>query len=144
MTNVTLSVRGANVAKRWSITLWAAQIALAGLFGLAGTMKLSMAPTELFMVGLNYAVDIPYALLLFIGVSEVAGALGVIIPALTRIMPFLTPLAALGLATIQVLALGFHYRRGELAEMAPMNLALLALSLFVAWGRASKAPIPAR
>jgi uncharacterized membrane protein YphA (DoxX/SURF4 family) len=85
MTNVTLSVRAANVAKRWSITLWAAQIALAGLFGLAGTMKLSMAPSELFMIGLNYAVDIPYALLLFIGVSEVAGALGVILPAFTTI-----------------------------------------------------------
>ena len=65
-------------------------------------------------------------------------------PALTRIKPVLTPLAALGFATIQVLAIGFHTMRGEFAEAAPINLLLLGLSLFVVWGRLRKAPIAAR
>jgi len=49
----------------------------------------------------------------FIGVSELAGALGLILPAATRIRPGLTPLAALGLSTIMALAMLFHLVRGE-------------------------------
>jgi hypothetical protein len=45
---------------------------------------------------------------------------------------------------IQVLAIGFHIMRGEFAEMAAMNLSLLALSAFVLWGREAKAPIKPR
>ena len=79
----------------------------------------------------------------FIGVSEVAGAIGVVLPAATRVRPGLTPLAAIGLATIAVLAVGFHLMRGETASVvAP--LVLLAIALFVAWGRGRAAPIAAR
>jgi len=92
-------------------------------------------------MGLNYATEIPLGLLRFIGVSELAGAFGIVLPALTRIMPRLTPLAALGLAAIQILAIGFHLVRGELAEMAPMIVPPVAWSLFVFWGRTWKAPI---
>ena len=56
---------------------------------------------------------------------------------LTGILPWLTPLAAIGLSLIQVLAIGFHARRNETAKSLPMNLVLLALSLFVLWGRLS-------
>ena len=72
---------------------------------------------------------------------ELAGALGMILPAATRILPWLTPLAALGFAVIQVLAIGTHALLGETAQTLPINLVLLALSLFVAWGRMRKAPI---
>jgi len=70
----------------------------------------------------------------FIGVVELAGALGVILPAATRIQPRLTPLAAAGLATIMVLAIPFHLMRGELKEIV-INLALGGLAAFVACGR---------
>ena len=129
---------------RWHLMLWVVQILLAALFGLSGAMKLFIAPADLARIGLGYAAEIPHALLLFIGVSELAGAVGLILPAAMRIMPFLTPLAALGFALIQVLALLFHYQRGELAEMAPMNLTFLVLALLVAWGRFRRVPITAR
>ena len=57
----------------------------------------------------------PEWLVRFIGVVEFLGALGMILPALTRILPWLTPLAALGFAVIQVLAIGTHAALGEIA-----------------------------
>ena len=72
-----------------------------------------------------------------------AGALGVLLPSLSRIKPGLTSLAALGLAVVMVLATGFHLLRGE-ARFTPLTLALGALAVFVAWGRFRKAPIQAR
>lgn len=140
MTTTTASRTG----NRLSIALWVAQVALFVLFGMAGIMKTFMPPTDLAAMGLNYATDLPLPLLRFIGISELAGALGIILPALTRILPWLTPLAAAGLATIQILAIGFHAVRGELAMALPINLAFLALALFVLWGRWRKAPIAPR
>jgi membrane protein DedA with SNARE-associated domain len=67
-----------------------------------------------------------------------------ILPAATRILPWLTPLAALGFALIQVLAIVVHANLGETAMTLPINLVLLALSLFVLWGRWRKAPISPR
>ena len=135
---------GANRASSWRIGLWSAQIALALLFGASGGMKVFMSPEAQAAMGMNDALDIPVLLLRFIGVCEIAGAFGMMLPALTRIMPRLTPVAALGFATIHVLAIGFHFTRGELAMMAPTNLTLLGLSLFVLWGRTQKAPIVPR
>jgi len=77
-------------------------------------------------------------------VCEILGAVGVILPAVTRILPILTTMAAAGFVTIQVLAIGFHLARGEYVEAVTMNLALLALSAFVLWGRGTKAPIEPR
>ena len=107
-------------------------------------MKVTMSPEALAAAGMSEAFVLPPWLLHFIGLSELAGAVGVIVPTLTGIMPRLTPLAALGLATIQVLAMGFHLGRGEFAAMAPINLTLLGLSLFVLWGRTRRAPACAR
>ena len=128
----------------WRFPLWSSQILLAIVFSTAGAMKSFMGPETLVGFGINYANDIPIWLLRLIGAAELAGSIGIVFPALTRVLPFLTPLAALGLATIQVLAIGFHFWRGELAEMWPINLMLLGLSLFVLWGRAIKAPVEPR
>ena len=84
--------------------------------------------------------QVPLALVRFIGISELLGAVGLILPALTKIKPLLTPLAALGLLTIMILAMGFHVSRGE-AGTLPFNIVLGGLAAFVAWGRTSKAPI---
>jgi hypothetical protein len=72
-----------------------------------------------------------------------AGGVGLLLPALTRIKPGLTVAAALGCTVLQALAIAFHISRGEVA-MTPVNFTFLALSVFVLWGRGRKAPIPAR
>jgi hypothetical protein len=55
----------------------------------------------------------------------------------------LTVLAALGCTVLQVLAIGFHASRGEIV-LTPFNLFLLALCIFVSWGRSKKVPIRPR
>jgi putative oxidoreductase len=124
-----------------SISLWIAQILLALVFGFAGSMKLATPIAELAK-NAAWIKDSEF-LIRFIGTSEVAGALGMLVPSLTRIKPKLTSLAAVGLFIIMALATGFHLMRGE-ARFTPMTVALGALAAFVAWGRFRKAPIAAR
>src|SRR4030095_12015784 len=93
-----------------SRVLWVVQVLLAALFLFAGVMKLVMPLDQL--VG---AVALSGALLPFIGVVETLGALGLILPALLRIRPGLTPLAAVGLVIIMVGAVGIPLMGGELA-----------------------------
>jgi hypothetical protein len=75
-------------------------------------------------------------------VIDLLGGLGVLLPALTRIKPGLTVVAALGCAALQACAIAFHISRGE-ASNTPFNVVLVVLSLFVFWGR-RKIPIDAR
>ena len=128
-------------SKVLKVSLWIAQVLLAVLFGMAGTMKTFMSVPDLVANGINYAADLPLWLLRFIGIAELSGAIGVIVPALTRVKPQLTWMAAAGLATIQVLAMCFHTSRGEFLHVLPMNLILLTPALFVLWGRSRRAPI---
>jgi len=128
---------------KWNIGLWVVQIVLALVYGMAGFMKLSQPIDALVASGMSYAGDYPELLTRFIGTMEVLGAIGVILPAATRIAPWLTPLAALGFSIIQVLAMGLHISRGEF-QVLPVNLVLLALALFLLWGRTRKAPIAPR
>jgi putative oxidoreductase len=123
-----------------NIILWLVQILLACAFGMAGVMKSTQPVDVLAANGIAWAPQLPLALVRFIGISEFLGAVGLILPALTKIKPFLTPLAALGLLTIMILAMGFHVSRGE-AGALPANIVLGGLAAFVAWGRTSKAPI---
>ena len=134
---------GVSAPKVWNIGLWVVQALLAAFYAMAGSMKLTQSIEALVASGMAYAGDYPELLTRFIGTMEVLGAVGIILPAATRILPGLTPLAALGFAVIQVLAMGVHISRGEFMVL-PMNLVLLALALFVVWGRTRKAPIPAR
>jgi hypothetical protein len=78
-----------------------------------------------------------------IGAIDLAGGLGLLLPALTRIMPRLTPLAAIGCAVLQLAAMVFHASRGEFA-LLPLNVILFTLAVYVAWGRVRGAPIAAR
>jgi putative oxidoreductase len=123
-----------------NILLWLVQILLAAAFGMAGVMKATQPVDVLAANGIAWAPQVPLVLVRFIGISEFLGAVGLILPALTKIKPFLTPLAALGLLTIMILAMGFHVSRGE-AGALPFNIVLGGLAAFVAWGRTSKAPI---
>ena len=113
--------------------LWAAQIMLALLYGLVGVMKTTQPIARLASM-IVWPADVPAGFVRFIGISEALAALGMVLPVVTGILPWLTPLAAICLSVIQVLAIGFHARRGETGKTLPINLAFLALSLFVAWG----------
>jgi hypothetical protein len=129
--------------KGWTIGLWASQVLLAAMFGFAGFNKLTQSADALVAMGMGWVSVSPIELVRFIGFAEVAGALGMILPVAMRIMPYLTPLAALGFAVIQVLAMGVHAVRGEFMVL-PVNLVLLAVSLFVFWGRTKKVPVAPR
>jgi len=128
-------------AKGWSIALWTAQVLLALMFGFAGGSKL-FTPIADLAKNAEWIRDLP-ALIRFIGLSEFAGALGMILPAATRIKPGLLIWAAYGLVTVMILATGFHVVRGEFA-FTPVTLLIGAVAGFVAWGRKRKAPIPPR
>lgn len=127
----------------WQIGLWSAQVLLSVFFAMSGAFKNFLEPEILVGMGVSYATQIPYWLLLFIGICEMAGAAGIVFPALTRIEPVFTPLAALGFVILQTLAIGFHLLRGEIGIL-PFNLILLSLSAFVLWGRTTKAPVRPR
>jgi putative oxidoreductase len=125
-----------------NVLCWVAQALLMIGFGLAGFMKVT-SPVEALHLALPYTADLPLALVRFIGFSEMAGAIGVMLPAVTRFRPSLTPLAALGLVTVMVLAALFHVSRGEFSAI-PINVVLGGLAGFVAWVRRRTAPIAPR
>jgi hypothetical protein len=102
-------------------------------------MKVSTPATELAKM----AAGFPVAFLRFIGIAELAAAIGLILPALTRISPVLTPLAASGLVVVMASAATLHLVRGQFQELAVV-LVLGALASFVAWGRFKRAPIARR
>ncbi|SMX25584.1 DoxX family protein [Boseongicola aestuarii] len=139
----TIDTNPVQTSKGWNIGLWVAQALLAVMFLMAGATKLMSGSAELVAMGMAWAENAPFLLTKFIGLAEVAGALGLILPSATRIMPHLTKLAAAGLAVIMVLAAGLHITRGEF-EVVPMNVILFALAAFVIWGRTNKAPIAPR
>jgi uncharacterized membrane protein len=115
-----------------NIVLWILQVLLAIAFLLAGVLhgfRQEQAKSQL-----KWPAALPPALLTFIGIAEILGAVGLILPELTSILPWLTPLAALGLATIMILAIGFHARRGEYRNIV-FNLILFVLAAFVGYGR---------
>lgn len=117
-----------------NVFLWIMQgvVALAfAAFGVTHAFRIEEARSRPRMAWMN---DIPRGLWTFIGVAEILGAIGLILPAITGIWPWLTPLAALGLGVIMLLAAGFHATRREYQIIVP-NVVLLALTAVVAYGR---------
>lgn len=125
--------------KAINIALWIAQGLLAVMFIMAGIMKATQ-PIEALAESLPWVKSTPLGLVRFIGISELLGGLGLLIPSIFRFKPFLTVWAALGLALIMVLAAGFHASRGEFPNIG-MNVVLIGIALFIVWGRNKKAPI---
>lgn len=109
---------------------------LAGILGIAyivaGGMKLTTPRDKLLtQPNMGWVEDVTATQLRAIGAIEVVGGLGVLLPWLTDIAPILTPIAALGLAAVQVCAIALHMRRKE-TKALPVNLVLLVLALVVA------------
>ena len=114
--------------------LWIAQGLLALIFLFAGGMKLVLPLEEL-----TGPVPLPGLFMRFIGVAEVLGAIGLILPGLLRIRPGLTPLAAAGLVIIMIGATVVTLASGDLAA-ALISVVVGLLSAFVAYGRWRLAP----
>ncbi len=122
--------------------LWAAQIFLGLAFFAAGGWK-AATPLPDLEKALPWVATTPSALVRFIGVSELLGGIGLILPSALRILPRLTPLAGALLALVMLLAAGFHASRGEFSAI-PVNAFLGGIALFIAWGRNTAAPISAK
>jgi len=123
--------------------LWIIQILLALLFLFAGGTKLVLPLDVLKSMGSPNQIQLPGLLLRFIGVVEVLGALGLILPGLLRVKTWLTPLAAAGLVVVMIGATALTMATdGVAAGAVPLVTGLLAA--FVAYGRWRLAPHPAR
>lgn len=122
--------------------LWILQGILVIAFLAAGAMKLFM-PIETLEAQMGFVSDTPNFLVRFIGFAELTGAIGLILPAALRIKPWLTPLAAVGLGVVMILAVGLHVSRAEWMEIGAPAV-LLALLALVAYGRWILEPIADR
>lgn len=119
-------------------TLWALQIIFGVYFIFVGAMHFILPPGLPAMMAWMY--DLSPMLHAVSGSAEILGGLGLILPGLTGIRPRLTPLAAIGLATVMVLAAGWHIPRGEVQNV-PGNVVVAAVMAFIAYGRLKLRPL---
>ena len=117
-----------------SVVLWIVAAVLALAFAASGAVKLIRSPQQLVASGMGWAEDFSPGMVKLIGGLEVAAAVGLILPPLLKIAPVLAPLAAVGLILVMIGAAITHQRRGE-TPMVGINVVLLLLAAFVAWGR---------
>lgn len=120
-----------------NLTLWIVAGVLALAFAAAGTLKLTTARADLQAKGMAWVEDFTDGQVKGIGALEALGAVGLVLPGLTRVAPVLVPVAAVGLALVMAGAVVTHLRRGEGPAAALPALVLGLLSAFVAWGRFS-------
>jgi uncharacterized membrane protein len=118
-----------------NIPLWIAQ-ALLAIFLLMGTF-LKFQPIEQIAVMMPWTGEIPENMVRMIGLIDLLGAVGLILPGLLNIKPQLTYWAALGVCTLMLSAIVFHVARGEAAVISA-NIVALGFAVFIAWGRKSK------
>jgi uncharacterized membrane protein YphA (DoxX/SURF4 family) len=123
-----------------NILLWIIQILLGLLFLFSGSMKFVMPVEEM---NRQAPVVLPGLFLHFIGVCEILGGLGLILPSLLRIKPGLTPLAAAGLAIITIGATVITLM-GPMKGLALLPFVTALLCIFVAYGRWKIRPIPGK
>jgi uncharacterized membrane protein YphA (DoxX/SURF4 family) len=115
------------------IALWIVQVLLAAAFLVSGMTKLSQ-PKEKLVKNMAWVEDFSQGAVRIIGALEVLGAIGIVLPALTGILPWLTPLAAAGLVLTMIGAALTHLRRAEYSVIT-VPAVLLILAAFVAYGR---------
>jgi uncharacterized membrane protein YphA (DoxX/SURF4 family) len=119
-----------------NIALWIVQILLALAFLLAGSMKVSQ-PIDKLKKNMNWTTP---GIVRLVGTLEILGSLGLILPAVTHILPWLTPVAAVGLVLTMIGAAIVHVRLKEFSGLAA-PIVLLLLALFIVYGRFLLVPL---
>lgn len=114
--------------------LWIVTGLLAAIFLAGGVLKLSWPREKLIASGFPVFEDFSAGTVKVIGVLEILAASGLILPAVLRIVPMLVPVAAIGAVLLMAGAVFAHGRRGE-AQGVVTGLVVLAMAVFVAWGR---------
>ena len=122
-----------------NVVLWILQVLLAAAFLAHGWLFLAPSPD----IAAQMNASLPRWFQLFLGVAEVAAAIGLTLPGLTRIMPWLVTWAAFGIMIVLASATVFHLMRGEISSAATTAV-LLAIATFVAYMRHRVLPIAAR
>jgi uncharacterized membrane protein YphA (DoxX/SURF4 family) len=122
-----------------NIVLWVLQVLLAVAFFAHGWLFLAPPPE----IAVQMDASMPRWFQLFLGVAEVLAAIGLTLPGLTRILPWLVSWAAAGIVIVMISATIWHVVRGEMRE-AGITLVLLAMAAFVAYARHRVMPIQGR
>jgi uncharacterized membrane protein YphA (DoxX/SURF4 family) len=138
-THVTDAGRGGAPGRLMNIVLWILQVLLAAAFFAHGMLFLR-PPAELVD---QMNASLPRWFQLFLGVAEVLAAVGLTLPGVTRILPWLVTWAAGGVMIVMVSATVFHLARNEVSSAA-ITLVLLAMATFVAYMRHRVVPIKPR
>jgi uncharacterized membrane protein YphA (DoxX/SURF4 family) len=134
---MAVSLSEAPRRKGLHVTLWVVQVLLALLFLFAGVMKFIMPVEEMT----KQMPQFSGAFLHFIGVCEILGGLGMVLPGLFKIRTGLTPLAAAGLVIVMIGAVVVSYQVKGMAGV-PLPLVVGILAAFVAYGRWRLVPLP--
>lgn len=116
-----------------NFSLWAVQVMAFVAFAIAAWMKIMFPISRLADIWPWTGVLSPFEVR-GLGVIDLLGGVGLVLPMLTRIWPRITIAAAVGCGILQLCAMIFHTLRGEVAN-TPVNIVLLAMVIFVAWGR---------
>lgn len=114
------------------IAYWITAALLAVVYLAAGSTKLFRNKEQLFKMGQTWVENVHPAIPKLVGVLEILGALGVLLPAFTTSGVILAPIAAVGLVLLQAVAIGIHIRMNDVKTL-PVNVILLALAFAVAW-----------
>lgn len=122
-----------------NIALWVIQALLALAFLGAGIMKVSQ-PIDRLKKNMSWVESYSPAIVRLVGILEILGALGLILPAITHILPWLTPIAAIGLVLTMIGAVIVHLQRKETSHLAA-PIVLLILALVIVYGRFVLLPI---
>ncbi|HYG40723.1 MAG TPA: DoxX family protein [Cytophagales bacterium] len=110
-------------------TIWTMQGILAAIFTASGLYIL--INTEKLKSKLSWLNAYSPTMVAFICIAKIAGAIGLVLPMLTGILPVLTPLASIGIALIMLLALVYHVRKKEYKDM-PATIIFFIMAMFVA------------
>ncbi|MCA1649842.1 MAG: DoxX family protein [Acidobacteria bacterium] len=122
-----------------NIALWVLQVLLAVAFFAHGWLFLSPPPA----IAAQMNASLPRWFQLFLGVAEILAAVGLILPGLTRIQPWLVTWAGAGIMIVMVSAMVYHLMRSEFSSAA-ITFLLLAMATFVAYMRHRVLPIGVR
>lgn len=122
-----------------NILLWVLQVLLAVVF-IAHGLLLLMPPPD---IAAQMLMSLPRWFWVFLGMAEVAAAIGLTLPGLTRVKPWLASWAAAGIMIVMISATGYHIIRGEISSAA-VTFVLLIMATFVAYMRLRVMPIAAR